>query len=55
MSLPSTATGKLRIENKFTVMLSPQSSGHCRSISLVQSTVLIAVDPEIIVFSFDRT
>lgn len=55
MSLPSTATGRLRIENKFTVMHPPQRSEHYRSISLVQSTVLITVDPEIIEFSFDHT
>lgn len=54
MSLPSTVTGRLRIENKFTVMLFPERSVHCRSISLVQSTVLIAADPEIIWFSFDH-
>jgi len=54
MSLPSTAIGRLLIENKFTVIVSPEDSGHYRSISLVQSTVLIAVDAEIICFSFDH-
>lgn len=55
MSLPSTAIGRLRIENKFTVMHPSQRSEHYGSSSLVQSTVLIAADPEIIEFSFDHT